>query len=62
MTNRSAVQYLLLALAFNVIALLLPLAGVASASHSHWILTFVLFVAAAFNALAVRQFWIKRQR
>jgi uncharacterized membrane protein len=60
MSKRTCVQYLLLALAFNVIALLLPTSGVASASpHGHGYVSAALVVAAVFNALAVRSLWIR---
>lgn len=62
MTNRAVNRYLLLGIAFNVIALLLPLSRVATPSHNHWLVTSVIGAAALFNALAVHQLWIKRHR
>lgn len=50
-SRRACVQYLLLALAFNVIALLLPTSGVVAASpHGHLYVSAVLLAAAVFNA------------
>ena len=60
MSKHACVQYLLLALAFNVIALLLPTSGVLAASpHSRWYVSGALIVAAVFNVLAVRGLWVR---
>ena len=60
MSKHTCIQYLLLALAFNVIALLLPTSGVVAASHHGRLYVSAASIAAAvFNALAARGFWIR---